>query len=77
VARVTPPARFSTQTPVEELLANAQARAVLDKRVPGFTTDARVQQALKMSLRVIAPFAADVFTESMLSSIDEDLKAIE
>jgi alpha-L-rhamnosidase len=77
VARVTPPARFSTQTPVEELLANAQARAVLDKRVPGFTTDARVQQALKMSLRAIAPFAADVFTESLLQTLDQDLKAIE
>jgi alpha-L-rhamnosidase len=75
-ARMTPPARFSTQTLVEDLLASAEARAVLDRRVPGFTTDSRVQQALKMSLRGIAPFAPQVFTEELLKTLDEELAAL-
>jgi hypothetical protein len=76
VTRMNPPARFSTRTTVEDLLASAPARAVLDKRVPGFTTDARVQQALKMSLRDIAPYAPAVFTEDLLKALDDDLAAI-
>jgi alpha-L-rhamnosidase len=75
-ARMTPPARFSTQTLVEDLLASPEARAVLDRRVPGFTTDSRVQQALKMSLRGIAPFAPQVFTEELLKTLDEELAAV-
>ncbi len=75
-ARLQPPGRFSTQTPVEDLLASPQARAVLDRHVAGFTTDPRVQQALKMSLREIAPYAPAVFTEEMLKVLDDDLRAI-
>jgi len=76
VARMNPPARFSTRTPIEELLASPQARGVLDRRLPGFTTDPRVQQALKMSLREVAPYASAIFTEEMLKNLDDDLGTI-
>ena len=56
-ARLRPKGRLDTHSPIEALLASPGARAVLDKRVPGFTTDSRVQQALKMSLRDVAPYA--------------------
>ena len=69
-------ARFSTRTTVEVLLASPAARAVLDKRIPGFSSDPRVQQALQMSLREIAPYAPTVFTEEMLKTLDDDLRAI-
>ena len=75
-ARLNPPARFSTRTTIEALLANPQARAVLDKRLPGFTTDPRVEQALGMTLREIAPYAPTIFTEEMLKTLDDDLRAI-
>ena len=75
-ARLQPPGRFSTQTTVEVLLASPAARAVLDKRVAGFCTDPRVQEALKMTLREIAPYAPTVFTEEMLKTLDDDLRTI-
>ena len=75
-ARVSPPARFSTRTTIEALLANPQARAVLEKRVPGITTDPRVEQALRMSLREVAPYAPTILTEEMLKALDADLAAI-
>ena len=75
-ARLRPKGRLDTNSPIEALLATPGARAVLDKRVPGFTTDARVQQALKMSLREVAPYAADVFTDALLATLDEELAAV-
>jgi hypothetical protein len=77
-ARIDPPARFSTRmTRIEELLADPKARAALDKRLPGFSTDSRLPQAYQMTIRDIAPYVPDVFTEDMLKKIDEDLAAIE
>ena len=75
-ARINPPARFSTQTKIEALLASPQARDALDKRLPGFSTDPRVQQALQMSLREVAPYAPTIFTEEMLKNLDDDLRAV-
>jgi hypothetical protein len=75
-ARMSPPARFSTRTTIETLLASPQARAVLDRRLPGFSTDERVQQALRMTLREVAPYAPAIFTEEMLKNLDDDLGAI-
>jgi alpha-L-rhamnosidase len=68
--------RFSTRTRVETLLASPAARAAVDGRVPGFSADARLQQALQMSLRDIAPYAPAVFTEEVLKALDDDLAAI-
>jgi alpha-L-rhamnosidase len=75
-ARINPPARFSTHTRIEDILANPQARAAVDKRLPGFSTDPRLPQAYQMTLREVAPYVPDVFTEEMLKTIDEDLRAI-
>jgi alpha-L-rhamnosidase len=75
-ARINPPARFSTRTKIEELVADPRARAAIDKRIPGFSTDPRLPQAYQMSLRDVAPYVPDVFTEEMLNKIDEDLAAI-
>ena len=76
-ARLRPKGRLDTRSPIEALLASQGARAVLDRRVPGFTTDARVQQALRMSLRDVAPYAPEVFTEAQLKTLDEDLAAVQ
>ena len=74
--RLRPKGRLDTRSPIEALLASQGARAVLDRRVPGFTTDARVQQALRMSLRDVAPYAPEVFTEALLKTLDEELAAV-
>jgi len=75
-ARINPPARLSTRTTIEALLANPQARAAVDKRLPGFSTDPRLPQAYQMTLREVAPYVPNVLTEEMLKTIDEDLAAI-
>ncbi len=66
-------AGLDTNSPIRDLLANEQAKAVLDKHVPGMTTNPQLQQAMDMSLRQIAPFAPQTFTEQLLEAIDKDL----
>jgi alpha-L-rhamnosidase len=75
-ARVNPPARFSTRSTIGALLANPQARAMLEKRLPGITRDPRVDQALGMTLREAAPYEPAILTEKLLDRLDEDLRAI-
>ncbi len=76
-ARVNPPARFSTRTIIGVLLANPQARAVLEKRLPGMTRDPRVDQALGMTLREAAPYEPTILTEEMLKTLDRELGVID
>jgi alpha-L-rhamnosidase len=75
-AWIHPPARFSTRTTIGTLLADPQARAVLEKRLPGISSDPRVDQALGMTLREAAPYEPTILTEEMLKTLDEDLAAI-
>ena len=46
---------------------------MLDKHVPGMTENPQLEQAMDMSLRQIASFAPQTFTEELLKAIDEDL----
>ncbi|MEO7026162.1 MAG: hypothetical protein ABI056_01260, partial [Caulobacteraceae bacterium] len=43
------------KTTVGDLLANPAAKAVLDKDLPGFSTDPRVEQAKGMTLKDVEP----------------------
>jgi hypothetical protein len=74
--RINPPARFSTRTTIGDLIANPQARAVVEKRLPGFSKDPRIDQALGMSLREAAPYEPTILTEELLKNLDEDLRVI-
>ena len=64
---------LSTRTPLRELFQNEEAKAVLEEQVPGLTTNPELEQAMNMSLREIAPYAPDTFTDEVLQAIDEDL----
>ncbi len=66
-------ADLNTHSPLRDILAREEARAVLDKHVPGMTENPQLQQALHMSLREIAPYAPQTFTEELLEAIEQDL----
>jgi len=72
-ARVNPPARFSTRTTIGALLADPQARAVVEKHLPRITKDPRVDQALGMTLREAAPYEPTILTEELLGTLDREL----
>ncbi|WP_086607071.1 hypothetical protein [Erythrobacter donghaensis] len=71
-----PATTFSVDTPVEVLVADARAKAVLDKYLPGIDQHPAYDQFSALSLRTLAPFSQGMITEELLTKIDADLTAI-
>ena len=67
-------ARYSVDgTVIGDLLDDPNACAVLDKHIPGFSTNDQVDLARGMTLRGIQPFAQDTMTDEVLATIDAEL----
>ncbi len=71
-----PAAAFTIDTPIEALVADARAKAVLDKYLPGIDQHPAYDQFKALSLKTVAPFSQGLITEDMLAKISTDLAAI-
>lgn len=71
-----PAAAFSIDTPIETLVADTRAKAVLDKYLPGIDQHPAYDQFKALSLKTLAPFSQGLITEDLLAKIDADLTAI-
>lgn len=69
-------AAFSVDTPIMNLVADARAKAVLDKHLPGIDQHPSYEQFKELSLRTVAPFSQGMITEDLLAKIEADLTAI-
>lgn len=68
---------YSTQdTTIGDLLADPNAKAVVDKHIPGFSENPQISMAAGMTLRVIQQMAGDKVTVEALDAIDADLAKI-
>ena len=65
---------FDEKTPMGELIKNEEAAAILEKHLPGFTTDPRLQ--LKMSLGLMVKFPQAKALKDKLPEILADLAKI-
>jgi hypothetical protein len=63
-------------TALGDILDDAEAAAMIDKYVPGFSKDPQVEMARGMTLRQIQGYAADAFTDAVLTSLDSDFAAL-
>lgn len=63
-------------TDIGTLLDDPAARAILDKQIPGMTTNPQIEMARSFTLRQIQQFAADQVTDDVLAKIDADFKAL-
>ena len=68
--------KLSVKSKVSELIADPDAVAVLEKHVPGITSDPRVEMALGMKLKSVVPFSGGLLTKKLIADIDEDLKKL-
>ncbi len=76
-APATAATAYSTaDTPIGTLLDDPKAKAVIDKHIPGMTTDARIEMARGMTLAAVQQFAAEQVTDERLKAIDADFKAL-
>lgn len=72
-----PKAAYSTATtPLGELLANPETKAVLEKHMPGISTNPEIEPVKGLSLKAIQPYAPDRLPDALLAAIDADLAKI-
>lgn len=58
------------------LLDNPQTKAIVDKHIPGMSSNPQIDMARAMTLKVIQPYAADTVTDAALTAIDADLAKV-
>jgi hypothetical protein len=63
----------TTDTDLGTLLDNPAAKAIVEKHIPGMTTNEQVEMARGMSLKAIQQYASEEVTDARLAAIDADL----
>lgn len=59
-----------------DLLADHKAKAVLEKHIPGISTNPQMAMAKGMTLKMIAPMSGGKITPAILKAVEEDLKKL-
>lgn len=73
LAQAAPSAPYSTTTTeIGILLDDPAAKAILDKHVPGMTTNDQVDMARAMTLKDVQQYSPDAITDKVLAAIDAD-----
>ena len=65
--------KFNLDTPIEQIVADPKAKAVLDADLPGLTTNDKYEMFKGMSLNQVAGFAPDKMTPERLAKTATDL----
>jgi len=71
-----PAARPTIDSPIKDLLANDQTRAVLEKHLPGISQHPARPQFEDMTLVEVAPLSQGAVTPEIIAAIDADLKKL-
>ncbi|WP_404335343.1 hypothetical protein AB2M62_15905 [Sphingomonas sp. MMS12-HWE2-04] len=69
-------AKFTLDTPIATIAADAKGKTVLDTDLPGTTTHPMYESFKGMSLRQVQAFAPDKLTDERLKKVETDLAAI-
>jgi hypothetical protein len=67
------PAYTTADTDIGTLLDTPETKAILDKLMPGFSSNEQVAQARPMTMRAIQQFAPDQIKTEILDQIDAEL----
>lgn len=71
-----PSEAFTLDTPIDRLIADARARAVLDRNLPGLSTDENLPRFRSLSLRAFQPLTGGQLTDDLLGRMAADLAAL-
>jgi hypothetical protein len=75
-AEVAKPAFTSANTTVGDILDNAEAKAIVEKHMPGFSSHPQIEMARGFSLKAVQAFQPDQITDELLAKIDADFAAL-
>jgi len=65
---------LTVESKIGDLLADPKAKEILDKHLPGFSSNPQIGMAKGMTLKVIAPMSQGMVTDEKLKAIEADLK---
>ena len=60
-------------TSIGTLLADPAAKAIIDKHIPGFSTNPQIEMVSNATLLQIQPMKPALLTDALLAAIDADL----
>ncbi|MEI6486172.1 MAG: hypothetical protein WCO11_07870 [Sphingomonadales bacterium] len=66
-------AKLSLDTPIEQLLADAKGKTVLDTHIPMLSKHPMLDQFKSMSLKQLQPMSGGQLTDEMLAAVAADL----
>jgi len=69
-------AHYTLDTPIKNLIADPQAKAVLDKDLPGMSSDENLPKFEDKSLRELQPLSGGQLTDALMKQVAADLVAI-
>ena len=69
-------AKFSLDTPIQDIVADAKAKAVLDADLPGLTAHESYEMFKSMSLKQLSAYASDKLTPEALAKTEKNLAAV-
>ncbi len=69
-------AAFSIDTPIEALMADERAKAVVTANLPGIDQHPAYEDFKALSLKALAPFSQGIITDEILAKIEAELAAI-
>jgi hypothetical protein len=72
----TAAAKYTVDTPLETIVADPAAKAVLDKDLPGLTTHAMFEQFKSMSLKQLQPMSGGKITDESLVKVGTELATV-
>lgn len=67
------PKYTTAETDIGTLLDDPAAKAIIDKYIPGMTSNEQIEMARSMTLKAIQTYAPDDVTDARLAQIDADL----
>jgi hypothetical protein len=71
-----PAAKYGVNTPIEQLLADPAAKAVLEASIPGISMHPSLDQFKAMSLTEVQPYSAGAITDEIIATVKTNLAAI-
>jgi hypothetical protein len=69
--------KLGIDTPINELMADARTRKIMDRHLPGVKDNPHYAMIEGMSLRELAPMSQGKLTPETLAKIEAELKAVQ
>lgn len=75
-APVAAAAKLTVDSPIQDLLANDQAKAVLEANLPGISTRPDLDSFKALTLPQVAPYSGGLVTDEVIKKIADGLATI-